>query len=79
MMKKKMKDMKQVNFRDVYRTMVVVFLALFLPGKAMAQVDWLRALSSAWKVGQAITITDEQLAEMVKDEVAYLDKPHPVL
>ena len=79
MMKKKMKDMKQANFRDVCRTMVVVFLALFLPGKAMAQVDWLRALSSAWKVGQAITITDEQLAEMVKDEVAYLDKKHTVL
>ena len=61
-MKKKMKDMKQANFRDVCRTMVVVFFALFLPGKAMAQVDWLRALSSAWKVGQAITITDDEMS-----------------
>ena len=56
-----------------------MLLIAFLPLPAMAQVDWIRALSSAIKVGQAISITDEQLAQMVQEEIAYLDKQHTVL
>ena len=56
-----------------------VLLVAFLPLPAMAQVDWIRALSSAIKVGQAISITDEQLAQRVQEEIAYLDKQHTVL
>ena len=79
MIRKKVKDNGVAHFWNATRTMAVLSLVLFLPLKALAQVDWLRALSSAWKVGQAITITDEQLAEMVKEEVAYMDKNHTVL
>ena len=61
------------------KTKVVWFLLTLMPLTTTAQVDWLRALSGAVKVGKAITITDEQLAEVVSKEVGYLDKQYEVL
>lgn len=79
MMREKVKVNGLAHCWSNTRAMAVLFLVLFLPGKALAQVDWLRALSSAWKVGKAVTITDEQLAEMVSKEVAYMDKQYTVM
>lgn len=79
MTRKKKKDKLLAGSQRVGMKMFMVLMAFFLPGKSLAQVDWLRALSSVWKVGQAVTITDEQLNEMVKKEVAYLDKSYVVL
>ena len=53
----------------------VVLLSLCLltmPGKA--QTNWGRAISSAIKAGQTMTITDEDLAKMVRQQVIAMDK-----
>ena len=39
-----------------------------------AQTNWGRAISSAIKAGQAMTITDEDLAKMVRRQVIAMDK-----
>lgn len=57
----------------------VVLLSLCLltmPGKA--QTNWGRAISGAIKAGQAMTITDEDLAKMVRRQVAAMDKQNNV-
>ena len=45
---------------------------------AIAQTNWARVFSGALKVGQAMTITNEQLAEAVKDEVEEMDRRNKV-
>lgn len=59
--------------------LLVVSFICSLCGTVDAQINWGRAVSSLWKAGQALTITDEELAEMVQEEVAYLDKQYKVL
>ena len=55
--------------------LILVSLAL---QPAQAQTDWWRLATGALKAGQAMTITDEQLAEAVAQEVALLDKKNKV-
>lgn len=43
-----------------------------------AQTDWSRLLTGTIKAGQAVMITDEQLAESVKKEVAEMDRRNTV-
>jgi putative metalloprotease len=43
-----------------------------------AQTDWGRVLKGTIKAGQAMMITDEQLAESVKKEVAEMDRQNTV-
>ena len=43
-----------------------------------AQTDWYRLLSGTIKAGKAYMITDEQLAESVKGEVAEMDRQNTV-
>lgn len=44
-----------------------------------AQISWGRALSGLIKTGQAVTLTDAQMAEYVKASVAQMDKENTVL
>ncbi|MCM1347778.1 MAG: M48 family metallopeptidase [Firmicutes bacterium] len=46
---------------------------------ASAQFSWTRALSGLVKAGQAMTLTDAQMAEYVKASVAQMDKENTVL
>jgi len=43
-----------------------------------AQTDWLRLLSGTLKAGQAMTITDESLAEIVREQVEEMDRQNKV-
>ncbi len=43
-----------------------------------AETDWLRLASGLLKAGQAATITDEDLAETVREAVAQMDKTNKV-
>lgn len=43
-----------------------------------AQTDWGRVISGVVKAGRAATITDEELAEAVRDEVKLMDKQNKV-
>lgn len=45
---------------------------------ANAQTDWGRALSGVIKAGQAMTITDEDLAKVVRRQVIAMDKQNKV-
>ena len=61
------------------RYLFVFAILATLCAPVSAQVNWWRALSSLVKAGQAATLSDEDLAELVKEEVAYLDKQYKVL
>ena len=43
-----------------------------------AQTDWMRVLSGTIKAGQAMTITDEELANIVREQVVAMDKVNNV-
>lgn len=43
-----------------------------------AQTDWMRVLSGTIKAGQAMTITDEELANIVHEQVVVMDKANNV-
>lgn len=45
---------------------------------AMAQFDFMRAMSAVSKVAQAVTISDAQMAAYVSEYVAYMDKNNDV-
>ena len=53
-------------------------IAILLAAPSMAQKGWLGALSGALKAGQALTITDEELAETVHKAVLQMDKENKI-
>lgn len=58
----------------------ILTLLLVMTGTvAHADFSWLRALSGAVKAGQAMSLTDQQMAEYVKASVAQMDKQNTVL
>ena len=57
---------------------IVMMFFFTLPSIAPAQ-NWGKVITGLWKTHQAISITDEKLAEMVAEEVAYMDSQHKVL
>ncbi|MCM1138626.1 MAG: M48 family metallopeptidase [Duncaniella sp.] len=57
---------------------VVVFCGLLCGLPAMAQFDFMRAMSAISKVAQAVTISDAQMAAYVAEYVAYMDKQNNV-
>jgi len=59
--------------------LIMTVLLMFALPQAEAQTDWLRALSGAVKAGRALTITDEELAEMVSQEVEVMDTKNSLL
>ena len=59
------------------RICTVAVLVLFSL-TALAQSPWGRVLSGAMKAGQAMTITDEELAKAVREEVEAMDRNNKV-
>ena len=55
-----------------------VIIALLITTPSPAQTGWRGVLSSMLKTGQALTITDEELAETVREAVEVMDKEHKV-
>jgi len=50
-------------------------IILCLCPPTFAQTDWWRVLSGAVKAGKAMTLTDEDFAEIVQKQVELLDNP----
>jgi len=59
--------MKKTRFHIRFVTIICTFVALLVASPAQAQSSWGRILSGVLKTGQALTITDEQLAETVHE------------
>lgn len=57
---------------------IIVVICLWGHISLCAQTDWYRLLSGTIKAGKAYMITDEQLAESVKGEVAEMDRQNTV-
>ena len=58
---------------------IVLFIGLFASSNMnYAQTDWGRLLSGTLKAGQAMTITDEELAMIVHEQVEAMDKANNV-
>lgn len=58
---------------------VVLAVAMLFTLPACGQFNLKRAVNSVQKTAQAVTLTDAQMAEYVKESVAYMDKNNPVL
>lgn len=58
--------------------LIVTTLLLFVFSSALAQTDWGRVASGVVKAGQAMTITDEELAKAVRQQVVALDRQNNV-
>lgn len=61
-----------------FRKGLLCLAVLSLSVVAQAQTDWSRLASGLLKTGQALTISDEQLAEIVKGAVEEMDKKNTV-
>lgn len=61
-----------------FRRWLLCLVVVGLPIAAVAQTNWGKLFSSAMKTGQALTITDEELAEMVKAGVEQMDRQNQV-
>ena len=55
-----------------------VIIALLVTTLSPAQTGWRGVLSSMLKTGQALTLTDEELAETVQEAVNKMDKENKV-
>lgn len=56
------------------RRVILSFVYIWLIMPAYSQTDWGRVLMSAYKVAQAMTISDEDLADLVHLQVILMDK-----
>ena len=57
----------------------IIGMAILTPHQVDAQFNLKKAVNSASKTIQAFTLTDAQMAEYVKESVAWMDKNNPVL
>jgi len=58
---------------------IVFFIVVFVScNPSFAQADWMRVLSGTIKAGQAMTITDEELAKIVREQVVAMDNANNV-
>lgn len=58
---------------------IAFFIVVFVSwNQSFAQTDWMRVLSGTIKAGQAMTITDEELANIVREQVVAMDKVNNV-
>lgn len=60
------------------RILLLAAVMLFC-SHSFAQINWNKGISSIKKAGQALTLSDEQMAQYVKESVEYMDKNNPVL
>ena len=58
--------------------LLLLFTLVFTSVYSQAQTGWSGMLSSVLKTGQALTITDEQLAETVREAIEVMDKEYAV-
>lgn len=70
--------MKKTRFHIRFVPIICTFVALLVASPAQAQSSWGRILSGVLKTGQALTITDEQLAETVHEAVEQMDRENVV-
>lgn len=61
------------------KLVVAAMLLMCCAPEGYAQFNLKKAVSSAQKAAQAFTLTDEQMAEYVKESVEWMDKNNPVL
>lgn len=66
-----------MSMNNMIKVLTTFALALFTM-TAPAQSTWGRVLSGIVKTGQAVSITDEQLAEVVSEGVKEMDRQHKV-
>ena len=59
------------------KTIAILLLSL-LTMTAQAQTDWFRLLRGTLKVGQALTLSDAELANIVKESVDAMDRSNNV-
>ena len=57
---------------------LLIIFALCFYTKSFPQTDWGRVLSGTVKAGQALTITDEDLAKVVRQQVIAMDRQNKV-
>ena len=62
----------------ILNRLIIVAICLWGHLSLCAQTDWYRLLTGTIKAGQAVMITDEQLAESVKEEVTEMDRQNTV-
>lgn len=56
----------------------VALCCMTLATPTMAQINLKKAIGGATKVAKAVTLTDEQMAEYVKEYIDWMDKNNPV-
>jgi putative metalloprotease len=67
------------HFLSIDMKKIILLLIILMAVEPMqARTDWERLLRGAMKAGAAATITDEDLAEAVSDEVRKMDAHHKV-
>jgi len=64
--------------KKIFITFSVALLAFFAASEAAAQFNLGKALGAAKKGVQAATLTDEQMAEYVRESVDWMDRNNPV-
>lgn len=64
--------------KTLFAKIAVLFFCLTASLPAMAQFNLKKAVSSAAKVTQAATLTDEQMASYVKEYIDWMDANNPV-
>ncbi|MCM1313317.1 MAG: M48 family metallopeptidase [Bacteroides sp.] len=64
--------------RKVTMKCAVALCCMALTTPAMAQINLTKAIGGAAKVAKAVTLTDEQMANYVKEYIDWMDKNNPV-
>ena len=70
--------MKRKYFPMRIIKVLLLAVCLTMASAAPAQ-NWGKVITGLWKTHQAMTITDERLAQMLSEEVAYMDQQNKVL
>lgn len=60
------------------RLIAILFIIRFNTAPIYSQTDWGRVITGAMKAGQAYMLNDEDLAEMVQEEVAEMDRQNKI-
>ena len=58
--------------------LVVLLVCIAFSSHAMAQFDLKKAISGSVKMAQAVTLTDEQMSEYVKEYITWMDAHNQV-
>ena len=60
------------------RLIAILFIMLFSTAPICSQTDWGRVITGAVKAGQAYMLSDEDLAKIVQEEVAEMDRQNKI-